>query len=211
MWRPELAFDERALATVQGYARAFCVTSTHHRGTEARPGLVLGLDRGGACTGVAYRIATANWTATLAYLRERELIYGVYREAQVATHLPGPQSRTIQALTYVVERRHPSYAGLLPLARQAQMIRAARGVSGANLDYLINTVHQLRALGICERDLERVLSLAGGMAARGPAAAMCRPAVAALTRAWQGRTVDAKRLTKGERRRFGYRWRIAAM
>ena len=84
MWRPDFAFAERHRARLDGYHRCFCITSTHHRGSHARPGLVLGLDRGGTCEGVVYRVAAGQAAHVRAYLRRRELINGVYREALVA-------------------------------------------------------------------------------------------------------------------------------
>ncbi|MBV9246385.1 MAG: gamma-glutamylcyclotransferase, partial [Methylobacteriaceae bacterium] len=80
MWRPGFAFVERQLATVRGYHRALCVYSHVHRGTPDRPGLVLGLDRGGACRGVAFHVAGEKWAETIAYLRGREQVTMVYRE-----------------------------------------------------------------------------------------------------------------------------------
>ncbi len=208
MWRPELPFAERASAVVQRYHRAFCVTSTHHRGTETRPGLVLGLDLGGACTGIAYRIPAGHRAATLAYLRERELIYGVYREAHVAARLIEPARREVSALAYIVERSHPSYAGRLALAEQARRIRAASGISGANLDYLVNTVHHLQDLGIRERALERLMTVAAGPARRGDRNALVRPAVAALSATCRARSPETPPMPRDQRRRFCYRWRI---
>ena len=122
MWRPDFAYEVRARAVVDGYHRAFCIRSTHHRGTDQRPGLVLGLDRGRSCTGIAYRVSHANAPAILAYLRQRELIYGVYRESVVTARLSievgtvpgaGTVHPTVQALAFTVEREHPSYVGVL--------------------------------------------------------------------------------------------------
>ena len=85
MWRPGFAYEEARRARLIGYRRCFCIYSVHHRGTPERPGLVLGLDRGGACEGIAYRISAANVAdRRVAYLRARELINGVYREAHAA-------------------------------------------------------------------------------------------------------------------------------
>lgn len=209
MWRPEIPFVERHVATVAGLHRAFCVSSTHHRGTEARPGLVLGLDSGGSCTGMAYRIADEHRRATLDYLRERELIYGVYRPAHIAVRLHGDH-REVAALAYIVERRHPSYEGGLPLHKQAIRIRQARGLSGNNLDYLINTVNHLVALGIRERALERLVAIAAGPAKRGAATESARPAVAAMRKAWARHPLPVTPLTRDQRRRFCYRWRIGS-
>ena len=176
MWKPGFAFDRAQQAILRGHSRAFCIYSVHHRGTAARPGLVLGLDRGGVCSGVAYRIPSEHARATLAYLREREQVTGVYRETVCPVQLIGgslggggasraPESndpRDVRALVYLVERAHPQYAGHLPLAGQARLIRRAVGISGRNLDYLVSTVTHLRAMGIAEPALERVTTLAGG-------------------------------------------------
>lgn len=208
MWRPAFPFVERARATITGYHRAFCVASTHHRGTEQRPGLVLGLDRGRACVGVAYRVAAADAAHTVAYLRVRELIYGVYREARVHAHLHTDPHRDVQALAYIVERAHPSYMGRLPSARQIELIRGARGGSGTNLDYLINTVRHLRELDIREPALDRLAARAGGYACQVAPGALVRPAAAALRAEWARRPVAVHRLRLPERRRFGHRLRV---
>ena len=210
MWRPGFPFVERTAASVTGFHRAFCIASTVHRGHRDRPGLVLGLDRGGACTGIAYRIASADARSVVAYLRERELIYGVYRETLVATRLaPGASADTVQALAYTVERRHPSYTGLLALNTQAAIIRGARGQSGANLDYLINTVRHLRELGIRERALERLLTVAAGHTAHLPGDAMHRPSVHGLAATWARLPAKLPRLPLGDQRRFGHRIAVA--
>lgn len=218
MWRPGFAFEEAVRARVTGYSRRFCVTSVHHRGSPLRPGLVLGLDGGGVCEGLAYRVPATAARATLAYLRAREQVNGVYREVRVPVELEGQTPRTVRAVAYLVERAHPSYVGRLPLAAQARLISAARGISGVNLDYLVNTLDHMRALGIRERELERLLALIGGLFAHGGAACCCRgaalatgPASAraeALLRARRGRAHGVTRirsLRPTERRRFVHR------
>ena len=168
MWRPGFAFEEMRRARVIGYRRCFCIYSVHHRGTPKRPGMVLGLDRGGACAGIVYRISAANAASTVAYLRSREQVNGVYREAHLPVEITEGENREVMALAYIVERAHPSYAGQLPLAVQARLIRGAQGISGINLDYLISTLRHLAELGIRERELERILALIGPHAARVP-------------------------------------------
>jgi cation transport protein ChaC len=210
MWRPDFPFEERVAATVAGYHRAFCVASTHHRGSVDRPGLVLGLDNGGACAGIAYRIPAGDAPGVLAYLRERELIYGVYRESRVMAHLgAGASVPVATVLAYTVERCHPTYTGALPIATQAAIIRGARGRSGANLDYLINTVHHLGALGIRERRLERLLTLAAGYAANVGNGSLHRPSVRSLRATWARRPATLPQLPVGDQRRFGYRVALA--
>jgi cation transport protein ChaC len=209
MWRPDFPFLERARATAAGYHRAFCIASTFHRGTRERPGLVLGLDRGKACDGVAYRIAAGEAEQVIAYLRRRELIYGVYRETRVLLQLQsGASVREVAALAYTVERQHPSYNGGLTLAEQARVIRGARGKSGANLDYLINTVRHLGALGIRERGLERLMAIAAGHVASGPADVMQRPYVLGLRPVAARQPAPDLRIPHGDQRRFGHRVRL---
>jgi len=210
MWRPDFPYEERVAATIAGYHRAFCIASTFHRGNMERPGLVLGLDRGGTCAGIAYRIARAQSASVLAYLRERELVYGVYREAAVMAHLgPGASVPAARVLAYTVERCHPTYMGRLPLDVQAAIIRGARGRSGANLDYLINTVHHLRELGIRERQIERLLTLSASYAASAAAVAGHRPSVRSLRATWARRPARLPRLPLGDQRRFGHRIALA--
>ncbi len=92
MWRPGFAYEEARHARLTGYRRCFCIYSVYHRGTAKRPGLVLGLDRGGACEGIAYRVAGAGRCANRRYLRAREQVNGVYREAHVPVALiEGPR------------------------------------------------------------------------------------------------------------------------
>ena len=206
MWRPGFAYVERAAATIAGYHRAFCIASTVHRGDRERPGLVLGLDRGGACTGVAYRVAAENVAGVLAYLRERELVYGVYRETLVSAAMPrGSSASHALALAYTVERCHPSYTGALPLAAQVAIVRGARGQSGANLDYLINTVHHLRQLGIRERGIEHLMAIAAGYAANDASGNQDRASVRAMRSVWSRRPALLPRLPLGDQRRFGHR------
>src|SRR5215510_15136427 len=108
MWRPGFAYAEAHHARLVGYRRCFCIYSMHHRGTPARPGLVLGLDRGGASEGIAYRVAAADYARVVRYLRDREQVSGVYREVRVAVALMGAVRREVTALTFIVERAHPS-------------------------------------------------------------------------------------------------------
>jgi glutathione-specific gamma-glutamylcyclotransferase len=212
MWRPGFEHVERAPAMLTGYHRCFCITSTHHRGSPERPGLVLGLDRGGTCEGVVYRVAADTAPRVHAYLRARELVNGVYREALAPLQLLDGSGRSVRAVTYIVERAHPSYAGAPPLSRQAFMIRGARGLSGDNLDYLINTVRHLQASGIRERDLERLAALCGPhvshMIALTGSEQLTSPCASAIRKTVMRQPLNIRRLHKGERRRFMYRMRL---
>ena len=123
IWRPDFEFRERLLARLTGAHRALCVYSTVHRGTPERPGLVLGLDRGGTCRGVAYRVAAAQSAATLAYLRAREQVTMVYRECRRTVWLNDDPQRRVAALCFMVDRGHPQYAGRLSPEQQLHLVR----------------------------------------------------------------------------------------
>ncbi|MBS0241139.1 MAG: gamma-glutamylcyclotransferase [Proteobacteria bacterium] len=211
MWRPGFPFVERVHATITGWHRAFCIASTHYRGTRERPGLVLGLDRGKACSGIAYRVAAADAPRVVAYLRERELIYGVYRETHLpATLEPGASVHEASVLAYIAERRHPSYAGNLPLEAKAAIIRGARGSAGTNIDYLVNTVHHLRTMGLREHELERLAARTAGFALNtGSADTHARPSARGLTNSWRRLPAPTHPIPLGDQRRFGHRVRIA--
>ena len=206
MWRPGFAYEEARHARLTGYRRCFCIYSVHHRGTTERPGMVLGLDRGGACEGIAYRVAGPDVAQTVSYLRAREQVNGVYRETHVPVALIEGPRREVQALTYIVERAHPSYAGQLPLALQARLIRAGSGLSGNNLDYLISTLRHLDELGIRERELERLLAVIGPHTARCGTAGHASPYAAGLLRAARAQPPAVRRkLRTAELRRFLHR------
>jgi cation transport protein ChaC len=153
MWRPGFDFLERVPARLIGLHRALCVYSFVHRGTPEQPGLVLGLDRGGACRGIAYRVAANDRAKTVAYLRGREQVTSVYLETTRQIRLEGDPQRQVAALCYVVDRGHPQYAGRLSLAEQLHFVRQGHGRSGANRDYVLATVPALEALGYRETAL----------------------------------------------------------
>jgi cation transport protein ChaC len=153
IWRPGFDYLERVPARLIGAHRGLCVFSHVHRGTPERPGLVLGLDLGGACRGIAYRVAAARRGATIGYLRAREQVTLVYRETVRGVTLLTNPERRVSALCYMVDRGHPQYAGRLDLATQLHLVRQGHGQSGANRDYVLATVHALEALGLRDRDL----------------------------------------------------------
>lgn len=156
MWRPGFEFAEARPALLKGWHRAFCVWSRHWRGTPERPGLVLGLDRGGSCRGVAFRVAGACASAVKDYLAERELIGYAYTASTLPVRLD--EGSTVPAYTFVADRKHHHYAGDLPLEQAAAVIMDAEGRAGLNRDYLINTVRQLEQDGFADRHLHALLT-----------------------------------------------------
>lgn len=166
MWRPGFPHEECVPAVLRGAHRSLCVYSVVHRGTQARPGLVLGLDAGGCCHGLAFRVAHGQQARVRAYLRRREQVTNVYRSALRRIELLDGSGRMVTALCFLVDRRHRQYAGRLPLAAQAWLVRRSAGRSGANLDYVLNTLGHLEAMGIEDRPLRRLGSLIGLRRAR---------------------------------------------
>jgi glutathione-specific gamma-glutamylcyclotransferase len=153
MWRPGFDFLERRHARLVGAHRALCVYSFVHRGTPQTPGLVLGLDRGGNCRGIGYRVAAGKRDETIAYLRTREQTTMVYLEAWRRVWLDDDPQQSVQALCYIVDRGHEQYAGKLALERQLHFVRQGHGRSGNNRDYVLETVKEIEAQGYRDKDL----------------------------------------------------------
>lgn len=151
MWRPGFDYVERHAAWIEGYHRALCVYSHVHRGTPERPGLVMGLDAGGDCRGVAFLVAPERREATLAYLRERELVTHVYHEVTAPVRLD--DGRHVEALAYVVDRGHRQYARGLDRDSLLRHVRQGVGQSGANADYVRATVAHMRELGVEDEEM----------------------------------------------------------
>jgi cation transport protein ChaC len=167
IWQPDFPVAERVLARLDGYHRAFCMRSIHHRGTAEAPGLVLALDAmpGAACHGVAFRAEPGTEGPTLAALRERELVSSAYNEERL--HLDLADGRRIAALAYVVDPDHAQYCGHMPLEEQARIIARARGGRGPNADYLWNTARHLTELGLADPDLDWLADRVRALAATG--------------------------------------------
>jgi cation transport protein ChaC len=158
IWKPGFGFESAHPALLRGFHRRFCIRSERYRGTPEVPGLVLGLDRGGACRGVAFRVAAAEAAGVLAYLDEREMSGGVYHRRLLAVRLLDG-SGVRRAVTFVADRRADAYCGALPPDAAAAAIARGHGVMGPNRDYLLNTVAHLRALGVRDAGLDRIAAL----------------------------------------------------
>ena len=167
MWRPGFAYLEKGPARLMGLHRALCVFSFVHRGTPERPGLVLGLDHGGMCRGIAYRVAASARADTIAYLRGREQVTTVYVETMRQIELEDESRRRVRALCYIVDRSHVQYAGRLTLAESLHHVRQGHGRSGPNRDYVLETVRALEGLGYRETDLHLLAQKLTG--SKGPA------------------------------------------
>jgi cation transport protein ChaC len=159
MWQPGFEFIEQVPARLIGEHRALCVYSFDHRGTPEKPGLVLGLDRGGACRGVAFRVAARRRTETIDYLRGREQTTNVYREVMRSVWLENQARQRVSALAYVVDRGHVQYAGRLSLAEQLRLVSQGHGRSGNNRDYVLSTVKSIEAQGFRDPQLHQLAAM----------------------------------------------------
>ena len=150
MWRPGFPHAERHAARLSGYHRSLCLYSHSYRGTPQRPGLVLGLDRGGSCVGVAFRIEPDDREATLAYLFWRE---GTEEYDPTYVGLRLIDGRRVTALAFVVKRTHAHYAGKLPQQELLAHAREAQGDRGSCRDYVVSTHAHLLSLGVRDAHL----------------------------------------------------------
>ncbi|MCZ4273980.1 gamma-glutamylcyclotransferase [Maritalea porphyrae] len=146
IWRPGFDYVQAQQGLVRGLHRQLCVYSFTHRGTEEHPGLVFGLDQGGACRGMAFEVEPGIWDETHAYLREREQGNNVYKESWRKIALADGQ--VVEALTFVADRTHRQYAGRLPREEQLRLVRQGVGHSGENPEYVINTYAHLAEMNI---------------------------------------------------------------
>jgi cation transport protein ChaC len=161
IWRPGFAHQGSEPALLRGYHRRFCLWSKLYRGTPEAPGLVLGLDRGGACRGVAFRVAAAQAEEVLAYLDARENPNGVNVYHRRLLPLSLASGRMVRGIAYVADRAHPAYARPCEQTTVAA-IRRGHGSAGPNREYLLNTAEHLRALGLSDARLERLARLVSG-------------------------------------------------
>ena len=158
MWSPGFRASEQATALVRGYHRALCILSSRYRGTPEKPGLVMGLCRGGSCWGIALRIPRARVRRVLTKLWKREMLNKVYKPTLIpVTVAPG---RRIHALAFVADPTHRQFVGELDLHGRARLAAQGIGQRGSCVDYIRNTLEHMLALGVDDPHLSRVLDLA---------------------------------------------------
>jgi len=159
MWDPGFEHVAAEKARLHGYHRAFCMYSHRHRGTADRPGLVLALDRGGSCQGIAYRVRRDRADEVLAYLWEREMPRYAYLPRRLKASVRG---RTVDCVTFVADRTQPNYAGRLSAEAAAAVIAEAVGERGHNRDYLASTVRHLEELGLADGVIHQIWRIVEG-------------------------------------------------
>ncbi len=153
IWNPALHYDGRRLARVYGWHRSFCLSTQAGRGTPANPGLVLGLDRGGACTGAAFHVPKALMADELALLWRREMLAGSYQPRWVRVR-GADRAPFGTAIAFTIRRSCEHYAGGLAREDVVRRLASARGALGSSADYLFRTRDGLRSLGIVDKGIE---------------------------------------------------------
>lgn len=155
IWRPNFHFVERRLVTLRGYHRALCLWSHDHRGSPEVPGIVFGLDRGGCCRGVAFRIPADQVRPTFAALWTREMLTGAYKPRWVKCD---NETGSVKALAFLLNRTCSEYTGHLPEDRLISVIKAAVGKSGPCIEYVEQTHLALHDHGIHDKSLCAIVS-----------------------------------------------------
>ena len=180
VWNPLFHFEEKRVVTTHGYHRSFCLWSRINRGTPDRPGLVLGLDRGGRCRGVAYRIAAGS-------RRERTAPRLAARndDGRLCSALGTGQRRRnpFRAITFTINRAGAAYAGRLPPETVIERLMSCHGRMGPGIDYLLHTAEALRAHGIEDRYLQELCDRAQAIKARDWTA--CAPSLRRPAASWR--------------------------
>ncbi len=154
MWNPAIHFSERALGRIAGWHRRYCLWIRMGRGTPNHPGLMLALDRGGSCNGVLFRIPAAEARQELLLAWRREMFGRSYQARWVRARTAA--GHVVRAITFVVDRTSPRYAGLLDEDEIAARLASAGGEIGTCASYLIQTTESLRALGVRDPAMERL-------------------------------------------------------
>jgi cation transport protein ChaC len=152
IWKPEFEFEERVPATLHGWHRSFCFRITRWRGTPEQPGLMMGIDRGGTCQGVAFRLPDTSTHERLLRLLRREITYKPPANEPGWHWVRQGQSR-FRALAFTASRSHPSYNHGIPKEEVAKILARAAGHWGSCAEYLYNTVNHLDEYGIRDRNL----------------------------------------------------------
>ena len=155
MWRPGFDYLNRHIGKLYGYHRALCVYSHVHRGTPEKPGLVFGLDRGGSCYGIAFKVDGRLHNQVMDYLRAREQVTSVYQESHHKILLD--DGRTVSAVAYTIDRKHQQYAGVLSDKKRFELVKHGVGQSGKNPDYIFSTYKHLQELGLNDIPLARLV------------------------------------------------------
>lgn len=154
MWNPEFNYLRAETARLHGYHRRLCLWSVEHRGTFEKPGLVMGLDRGGSCHGQAFLIDKVDATEIIDRLNQREMLTGAYRSEMKTLRLGSGEQ--VGGVCLIARRDHPQYAADLDQQHTIDCVHAAQGGRGSNREYVLNTTRRLQQMGLRDSRLEAI-------------------------------------------------------
>jgi glutathione-specific gamma-glutamylcyclotransferase len=158
MWSPDFPYSERNTGRVHGYHRALCILSSRYRGTPEKPGLVMGLCRGGSCWGMAYRVRAGQAKEVLDMLWQREMVNRVYMPRFVPVSMKG--TRRIHSLAFVADTSHRQFVRELDVEQRARLVAQGIGQRGRCVDYIRHTLEHMRELGVHDPHLSRIFNAA---------------------------------------------------
>jgi cation transport protein ChaC len=150
IWRPEFDFVERRHTLLHGYHRSLCLWSRVNRGTPERPGLVFGLDTGGSCRGVSFRVSQNEAPEIMEALWRREMPSGAYIPRWLNCRT---EEGNILALAFTMNRNTTAYVRGLPQDQLLHIVRTAHGSYGPCIDYVLETADALKRHGIVDKRL----------------------------------------------------------
>jgi cation transport protein ChaC len=184
MWSPGFSYKQKALGRIHGYHRALCILSTRYRGTHRKPGLVMGLCRGGSCWGLAFRLEAPRVRRALARLWKREMPRRVYAPRLLQVQLGSGRyaGRYVRALAFLADPTHPAYVRELDLHGSARLVAQGIGQRGPCVDYIRNTLDHMQELGVTDPHLERILHAALALRGGNGSGALARAQVPAPER-----------------------------
>ncbi|TIT02911.1 MAG: gamma-glutamylcyclotransferase [Mesorhizobium sp.] len=158
IWKPEIDHVEERIAVVRGWHRSFCMNMTRWRGTKDRPGLMMALDRGGQCKGIAFRLTDGDRRQQLGTLFRREMTLKPTSYKPRVLRLAS-DGGPLRALAFVINRNGVTYAGSLDEHDVVERLTTSCGHWGSGVDYLYNTVKNLEERGIHDRHLWQLQQL----------------------------------------------------
>ena len=159
MWDPGFDFTQHQPAVLYGYHRRLCLWSIHFRGTLQRPGLVLGIARGGSCRGMAFKVRGDQADPVRQYLQQREMLSDAYLPAIKPIYFD--RRPPVEALTFISKPQHPQYAAAMSDQQIIEVVGAARGERGSNREYVLNTATLLSRVGVRNTTLHRIAARLG--------------------------------------------------
>lgn len=156
LWNPVITISDQIRGRIFGYHRQFCLKTEVGRGSPGNPGLVLGLDVGGSCVGIAMKVSGDQPIHELDLLWRREMLNSSYHPKLINFHSESRSDQARKVVTFIMNRQHSNYLKDCPTPEKARMIAEATGFAGPCRDYLIETHKALTELHIKDHYIEEI-------------------------------------------------------